>query len=64
MSKDRDRSREEISSTRHRGDPSNFVKTPNHELESEGDLSESNTGREKYKQLRHDKSEEPYYHKP
>jgi len=64
VSKDRDRSREEISSTRHRGDPSNFVKTPNHEFESEGDLSESNTGREKYKQLRHDKSEEPYYHKP
>ena len=64
VSKDRDKSREEVSSTRDRRDPSTFVKTPNHGVESEGDLSESNTGQEKYKNLRHDKSEEPYYHKP
>lgn len=64
VSKDYDKSDEEISSSRHRGNPSTFVRTPNHEAESEGDMSSSNTGREKYKRLRKNKSEEPDYYQP
>jgi hypothetical protein len=47
-------------SSRNTGNPSIFVKSPNHEAESAGDMSESNTGREKYKRLRNGKGEEPY----
>ena len=64
MSKDYDKSDEEVASSHHRGDPSTFVKTPNHEAASEGDMSASNTGRDKFKRLRHDKSQEPTYHRP
>jgi len=64
ISKDYDKSHEEVASSRHREDPSIFVKTPNHEAESEGDMSNSNTGRDKYKRLRNNNSEEPDYYQP
>jgi hypothetical protein len=64
VSKDYDKSDEEISSSRHRGDPSTFVKSPNHQETVVGDMSESTTGREKYRNLRKDQSEEPTYPKP
>ena len=64
ISKDYDKSDEEVSSSRQRGEPSTFVKTPNHQQEAKGDMSSSNTGREKFKKLRSDKSEEPNYYQP
>lgn len=64
MSKDYDRSQEEVVSQLHREDPSMFVKTNNHSMDAEGDMSSSNTGREKYRRLRKDKREEPSYYQP
>jgi hypothetical protein len=64
VSKDYDKSDEEISSSRHREQPSTFVKTPNHQAEAKGDMSSSNTGREKFKKLRNEKGEEPNYYQP
>jgi hypothetical protein len=60
VSKDYDKSQEEVSSSRQTGNPSTFVKSPNHSEEAAGDMSASNIGREKYKRLRHGKGEEPY----
>jgi hypothetical protein len=65
VSKDYDKSDEEISSSRHREEPSTFVKTPNHQAEAKGDMSPSNTGREKFKKLsRNEKGEGPNYYQP
>ena len=64
ISKDYDKSREEVASSRQRADPSVFVQTPNHVEEVEGDLSAQNTSRDKFKRLRSDKSEEPDYYQP
>jgi hypothetical protein len=64
VSKDYDKSREEVSSSRQRGEPSVFVKTPNHVEDAKGDMSSRNTGRDKFKRLRSDKSDEPDYYQP
>jgi len=64
VSKDYDKSDEEVSSSRQRGEPSTFVKTPNHQAEAEGNMSSANTGREKFKKLRNGKGDEPDYYQP
>ena len=64
VSKDYDKSNEEVASSRQRREPSVFVKTPNHVEDVAGNMSSENTGREKYKRLRNDKSEEPDYYQP
>lgn len=59
VSKDYDKSDEEVSSSRQRGEPSTFVKTPNHQTEALGDMSTENVGRDKFKKLRNGKGDEP-----
>jgi hypothetical protein len=59
VSKDYDKSNEEVSSSRHRGEPSTFVKTPNHQADARGDMRSENVGRDKFKKLRNGRGEEP-----
>jgi hypothetical protein len=59
VSKDYDKSKDEVSSSRHRSEPSTFVKTPNHQAVATGDMSSENVGRDKFKKLRNGRGDEP-----